>query len=70
MRMCLRQTTHLPRCQPVITRSTSLSLPRAAATQSTMVQSIDGPKDVTELLTDLSNKYEAVRCLGPALGVS
>lgn len=25
-----------------------------------MVQTIEGPKEVTELLTDLSNKYEAV----------
>jgi hypothetical protein len=33
-----------------------------------MVQAIEGPKDVTELLTDLSNKYEAVSQLWVDLG--
>ena len=48
----------------ITSSSKKLHVPRAVTTQRTMVQAIEGPKEVTELLTDLSNKYEAVRGWG------
>lgn len=56
----MRQSVHL-RCQGtpiVINRQLRVGAPAAQATMATTA--IEGPKEVTELLTDLNNKYEAV----------
>lgn len=58
----MRQSVHL-RCQGTSIVINRYRQPRvgAPAAQATMATTaIEGPKEVTELLTDLNNKYEAV----------